>query len=207
MKQQPSLASSIEQSVMHNMPERRLHGRGLLLARVGWIAVTVTLVILNLMALSDTYMAFFHFTPLVLQDLHRLGLSPTLFSILLTAENTPFQLVNLALGLLLFLRRSDDRMALFCAFMLVTFGNASPLYQFNDGSVVPSLAANAVLRVLTLILFGAGEASLVIFFYLFPLGRFAPRWTRWGTLVVAAYWLAVVFFPTLPSNAGDRPRT
>ena len=55
MKQQPSLASSIEQSVMHNMPERRLHGRGLLLARVGWIAVTVTLVILNLMALSDTW--------------------------------------------------------------------------------------------------------------------------------------------------------
>jgi hypothetical protein len=200
---QPSAEPSVSVGALHPaVSETNLHGRWLVLARAGWIVVTVTMVILNLIALPDTYVAYFNFTPQVLQDLHRLGLSPTFYGILLTVENAPFQLVNLALGLLLFLRRSDDRMALFCAFALVTFGNALPWYNFNNGSIVPSLAANATLRVVALVLFGTGEASLVILFYLFPSGRFAPRWTRWCALVVVAYWLAVVFFPTLPSNAG-----
>ena len=202
MNLQQSPTSTVERPGARNESETRLHGRWLVLARVGWIAVTVTLVILNLIALPDTYGAHFTFTPQVLQDLHRLGLSPTLYSILLTVENAPFQLVYLALGLLLFLRRSDDRMALFCAFALVTFGNALPFYDFTNGSIVPSLATNAVLRVVALVLFAIGEASLVLFFYLFPSGRFAPRWTRWGALLVAAYWLAVIFYPALPSNAG-----
>jgi hypothetical protein len=202
MNQKPSPTIDIERPDMPDRSETHLHGRWLVLARVGWIAVTVTLVILNLIALPDTYGSYFTFTPPVLQELHRLGLSPTLYSILLTVENAPFQLVYLALGLLLFLRRSDDRMALFCAFALVTFGNALPLYNFSSGSIVPILATNAVLRVVALVLFAIGEASLVLFFYLFPSGHFAPRWTRWGALLVAAYWLAVVFFPALPSNAG-----
>src|SRR5579863_49402 len=202
MNLQQSPTSNIERPDMHDRSERRLHGRRLVLAQAGWIAVTVTLVILNLIALPDTYGAYFTFTPQMLQDLHRLGLSPTLYSILLTVEYAPFQLAYLALGLLLFLRRSNDRMALFCAFALVTFGNALPFYDFTNGSIVPSLTTNAILRVVALILFGAGEASLVILFYLFPSGRFVPRWTRWCALVVVAYWLAVIFFPVLPSNAG-----
>jgi hypothetical protein len=202
MNLQQSPTITVERPDMRDRSETRLHGRWLVLARVGWIAVTVTLVILNLIALPDTYGSYFTFTPQVLQDLHRLGLSPTLYSILLTVENAPFQLVYLALGLLLFLRRSDDRMALFCAFALVTFGNALPFYDFTNGSLVPSLATNAILRIVALVLFAMGEASLVLFFYLFPSGRFAPRWTRWGALLIAAYWLAVIFFPTLPSNAG-----
>ncbi len=206
MNLQQSPTSTVERPGARNESETRLHGRWLVLARVGWIAVTVTLVILNLIALPDTYGSYFTFTPPVLQELHRLGLSPTLYGILLTVENAPLQLVYLALGLLLFLRRSDDRMALFCAFALVTFGNALPLYDFTSGTIVPTLATNAVLRVVALVLFAMGEASLVLFFYLFPSGRFAPRWTRWGALLVVAYWLAVIFFPTLPSNAG-RPAT
>ncbi|HKF38083.1 MAG TPA: hypothetical protein VKB35_14400 [Ktedonobacteraceae bacterium] len=202
MNQKQSPTSTIERPDMHARSETHLHGRWLVLARVGWIVVTVTLVILNLIALPDTYGSYFIFTPQVLQDLHRLGLSPTLYSILLTVENAPVQLVYLALGLLRFLRRSDDRMALFCSFALVTFGNALPFYDFTSGSIVPTLATNAVLRVVALALFATGEASLPLLFYLFPSGRFVPRWTRWCALVVIVYWLAVVFFPTLPSNAG-----
>jgi len=202
MNEQYSSTGSIERSNEYNGSETRLQGRWLVLARVGWIVVTVTLVILNLIALPDTYVGYFTFTPQVLQDLHRLGLSPMLYGILQTIENAPVQLVYLALGLLIFLRRSDDRMALFCSFTLVTFGNALQFYDFNSGTIVPSLATHDFLRFLALILFVAAEASFVIFFYLFPSGRFAPRWMRWCALVVVAYWLAVVFFPTLPSNAG-----
>lgn len=184
-------------------PDTRLHGRWLLVARVGWIVVTVALIILNLIALPDTYSKFFTgFTPQDLRALHQIGLTPTAYGIIATLENVPVQVVNLALGLLLFWRRSNDRMALFCAFALVTFTNAVQFYDFTNGDVMPILASNAVLHMVALVLFAVGETSFAIFFYLFPSGRFAPRWTRWAALVVALYWLAVIFFPALPSTAG-----
>jgi hypothetical protein len=182
--------------------DMRLHGRWLLLARTGWILVTLTIIILNIIAIPDLYASNFTFTPPMLQDLHRLGFSPILYGVLLSIMNASFQIIFLPLGLLLFLRRSDDRMALFCAFTLVTFGGGVTFFDFSSGGVEPTLAANPVLRVVALLLFGVGETSLVVFFYLFPSGRFVPRWTRWAALLVAAYYLAVIFFPTLPSNAG-----
>ncbi len=198
----PAASTSPQQPVA---PDTHLHGRGLLWARVGWVVVTVTVIILNLIALPDTYGRFFtvtSLTPQDLRDLHQISLSPTAYGIILTLENAPIQIVNLALGLLIFWRRSDDRVALFCAFALVTLTNALQFYDFTSGDVMPILASNTVLHVVALVLFAMGEASLVMFFYLFPSGRFAPRWTRWAALVVALYWLAVIFFPVLPSNAG-----
>lgn len=182
--------------------DTHLSGRKLLLARIGWITVTLALVILNLLAFPALFASNFTFTPQVLHELHQLNLSPTLYGVLETILSVSFPLAYLPLGLLLFLRRSHDRMALFCAFTLVTFGGGVPLYDFGSGGIELPLATNAVLRVVALLLFGVGETSLVMFFYLFPSGRFVPRWTRWVTLLVAAYYLAVIFFPTLPSNAG-----
>jgi hypothetical protein len=157
-------------------PDTRLHGRWLLVARVGWVVVTVTVIALNLIALPDTYGKFFTgFTSQDLRDLHQIGLTPTAYGIIVTLENVPFQVVNLALGLLLFWRRSNDRMALFCAFALVTFTNAVQLYDFTHGDVMPILASHPILHMVALVLFAVGEASCAIFFYLFPSGQFAPR--------------------------------
>ncbi|HEV7129588.1 MAG TPA: hypothetical protein VGN32_19290, partial [Ktedonobacterales bacterium] len=41
------------------------------------------------------------------------------------------------------------------------------------------------------------QSSLIIFFYLFPSGRFVPRWTRWCALLVLVYWLVLTFIPAL----------
>ena len=164
-------------------PDARLHGRWLLLARVGWVVVTITLLILNLIALPDTYVKFFTgFTPQDLRDLHQIGLSPTVYGIIVTIENAPLQVVNLALGLLIFWRRSNDRMALFCAYALVILGNALPFYNFSNGAMMPTLANNAILRLVALVLFATGEASLVLFFFSFlpgalrRAGRAGPLW-------------------------------
>lgn len=175
-----------------------LHGRWLLIARAGWAVVTVTILILYFVAMPGTYAA--QFTPDMLQDLHRLNFSPTLYGLLYQGESAIQMFVYLSVGLLIFWRRSSDRMALFCAFTLVTFSAATAgnMYDFSSGAIAPALASNVILRVLFLVLFAVGNASPVLFFYLFPSGRFVPRWTRWSALFVAAFWLGVIFFPDLP---------
>jgi hypothetical protein len=182
--------------------DTRLRGRWLRLLQVGWVVVTLILIILNLTALPDISASIFTPTSQQLQELHRMGLSPTLYSLLVAVEQVPVPLVYLALGLLLFWRRSDDGIALFCAFMLVTNGGTNYLYDQHIGGIVPALASTAILHEVALLLYAFGSASLVIFFYIFPSGRFAPRWTRWCALLVVAYESAVVFFPQLPSRAG-----
>ncbi len=57
----PAASTSPQQPVA---PDTHLHGRGLLWARVGWVVVTVTVIILNLIALPDTYGRFFTVTSL-----------------------------------------------------------------------------------------------------------------------------------------------
>ena len=43
-------------------------------------------------------------------------------------------------------------------------------------------------------LFFLGQVSFLTFFYLFPSGRFVPRWTRWCALLYAVYWVAWLSF-------------
>ena len=168
-----------------------------MLARVGFIVLTVTVVALNAVALPG--LATSQLTPDVLRDLHRQGLSPIVYAGLNVAEGVVMTLTYLAMGVLVFWRRSDDRMVLFCATMLVTFGGvaATPLDDITGGSLMPEpLASIAILRVAVHLLVVAGQVSFVVFFYLFPSGRFVPRWTRWLALLVLLYWLLVVFLPT-----------
>ena len=177
--------------------------RWLRFCQIGWVVVTLTLLVLDIISFSDIDGAFFSYTPTVLRELHQVGLSPTLYSAVGIILNVLMsQIVFMLLGVLLFLRRPNDLMALFCAFTLVTFGSAVNYFNFSSGDVVPALAANPIVHVVALVLFAAGETSFVIFFYVFPSGRFAPHWTRWAALIVVAYYVAVVFFPALPSNAG-----
>jgi signal transduction histidine kinase len=73
---------------------------------------------------------------------------------------------------LLFWRRPADRMALFVSLALLTFGTAT----FTDTMDV--LAAEpSVWRLPDVILQAVGTIAFGLFLYLFPDGRFVPRWT------------------------------
>ncbi len=186
------------------MEAGNITGRWLLAGRIFFLAVFLTVVVLNLVALPDVYTSVVTITPDVARDLRHLGLSPALYSAIVLAQYGVVALVYLAMGLLLFWRRSSDRMALLCALMLVTFGAvaAGPLDDMIDSSApMPQpLAHVLLLRVLVRLLAVAGQVSFLTFFYVFPSGRFAPRWTRWLAMLVLAYWLAAAFFPALPAG-------
>lgn len=180
--------------------DTRLRGRALLAARVIWFIVAITVVTLNILAIPGTYQ--WPLPPDITRDLHRLGFSPTLFIIFYVLENAGYTLVYLAMSVLIFLRRSDDRMALFCSLMFMTFAGvaANSLDDVVGGGPSPlpqPLASFPAVSALVHLLVVVGQVSFVTFFYLFPSGRFVPRWTRWCALLLLAYWVTVVIVPSL----------
>ena len=88
--------------------------------------------------------------------------------------------------------KSDERMALFSAFALLMFGGAA----FNSDVSEAAAAAYPALSLPVYLLEYVGQVAYTIFFYVFPDGRFVPRWARWLVLVWACYWC-----PTSSSHA------
>jgi len=120
-----------------------------------------------------------------------LGISLAVYAILTIALNGLLNLISIILGALLCWHRSNEPVALLCAFMLVTFFGISS--ATHEGLAPLSLGWYAVVEFLDFL----GQMSLVLFFYLFPTGRFVPRWTRWAALLYAVYyvWTIITFHP------------
>ena len=179
-------------------------GRWLFLARAAWIVITLLILVLNIVAIPY-YCAVLktvcaapvncfndQLTSSDVHGLHALGISISAYATLNIVENTLFVLICVALGALLFWRRSDEPMALFCSFMLVLFG-AALTSILSEGLAPLSLGWYVLIE----FLYFLGQVSLLLFFYLFPTGRFVPRWTRWSALLYAGYtvWTIISFHP------------
>jgi signal transduction histidine kinase len=80
-------------------------------------------------------------------------------------------------------------MALFASFFLMTFA-----INFSSNTLVatPDLLFQFVEFL--------GAVSIVVFFYLFPTGRFVPRWTRWLSIGAILYWGLKYFLPPFTLN-------
>ena len=181
--------------------DTRLRGPWLTAARVGWIALAITVVALNIIALPNTALA--PLPPDLVRELHTAGFSPTLYNLIGNIGNMLVLVSFVVVALLLFWRKSDDRMAFFGSLALLLFGGVigPSLYDSDIGAVVPALAAIPVVHQMTSLLAVIAQVSFVAFLYLFPSGRFVPRWTRWVTLLMVIYWMAVMFVsPTLATG-------
>jgi hypothetical protein len=158
-------------------------GRLLVLARIMWIAVA--LVILAILILGIP--AEFHFlqavctgagcdgpqfSPQQARGLRDLGLSLTFYAGYLLAFELLFVVVWSTVAVVIFCRKPDEWLAWFVSLSLLTFGTAFPGFTGDAArqGVVWLVCARAV-DLLALVCF-------VLLFYLFPDGRFIPRWTR-----------------------------
>jgi hypothetical protein len=111
-------------------------------------------------------------TPEGLRALEEAGISPGLYAGIGVGVAMFSILVWVAVGALVFLLRSGDRMALVVSFFLVTFGTATLPTEGLDAliSVHPAWwFPGKGVQVL-------GELFAVLFFLTFPGGRFVPRW-------------------------------
>jgi hypothetical protein len=98
-----------------------------------------------------------------------------------------------AIGTVIFWRRSDDRMALFASLTLLTFPAA---FNHSELATLPSawlLPAQVVVFM--------GNSSIFLFFYLFTTGRFVPHWTRWLWVGATMFLALFSFFPSLSFNS------
>jgi hypothetical protein len=179
----------------------RLHGRWIMLARGIWI----TLVVLSLaifgaslpvyIALRQTLCAGTEcasgtlLTPAQAEVLKGIGLSLSDYAAYSVAFTLATIVVCLGVSTLIVWRRSDDRMALLVALMLVTLG---PLSAMTTITARPSAwqVPAACLVYLALALF-------VLVFLLFPTGQFVPSFTRWIAVVTLAV-LVPSYLPNTP---------
>ena len=200
MSLQQSPTSAVEQSGARNESKTRLHGRWLFIARAGWVALTLLILMLNAIAIPHANawlqavcqpgaLCTSGLTPADLRQLQQLGLSPGFLAAYQIGWDVGTTLIYTALATLIFWRRSTDRMALFCAYMLVLFGGATytGLLDFGLRTVAP--AWYWLVGGLELL----AQVCVPTFFLLFPSGRFVPRWTRWGVLVFVLYFVWYLF--------------
>ncbi|HAT46827.1 MAG TPA: hypothetical protein DCS90_17135, partial [Ktedonobacter sp.] len=104
------------------------------------------------------------------------------------------------IGFLIFWRRSDDWLALLAAFFLVMFITTFP------GLPTSILALTyPVLNVPTTLMSVLGQASIGVFFLLFPSGRLAPRWMVLILPLLIIQEVAPIFPPTSSFNVNNWP--
>jgi hypothetical protein len=172
----------------------------MLIARVGWVALTLLVLTLNAIAIPQAdallqavckpgALCINGWTPAEVSQLQQSGLSPGFLAAYKIGWGVGTTLIYTALAALIFWRRSADRMALFCAYMLVLFGGATytGLLDFGLRTVAP--AWYWLVGGLELL----AQVCVPTFFLLFPSGRFVPRWTQWGVLIFVLYFVWYIF--------------
>jgi hypothetical protein len=192
----------------------RLHGRCLLLARVTWTAVAVLTVVCIALSIPVEFARLQTvctsgacqpeaLTSANVRELGSMGLSVGFFAGYQIAVELIFAATSFAVGVLIFWRKSDELMAMFVALALVTYGSLAFIDNIDNLDAVAA-GYPALWWSFTLVTF-MGNIFPVLFFYLFPDGRFVPRWT--GVVAILLRWeCASTSSPTPPSPDGSPPR-
>lgn len=192
--------------------DTQLHGRWLIAARIGWITLAVVIVTLNVIAAPSAGRQLLmacgpsaqcvglHLNAYDLRLLDQLGLSTRMLALYNLGWDVLSLLVYTAMALLIIWRRSTDRMAIFCAYMLLLTGGGTYTDVLQQGLRALSPLWYWPVQSLTFI----GLMSLLTFFLIFPRGQFTPRWTRWWLIAAAAAEGHYVFFtdPLYVSQSG-----
>jgi hypothetical protein len=187
-----------------------LHGLRLILARVALAVVAVLVVGLFIWAVPLQFMdaqvvctgrdCQGHLTPDMVRQMQALSVSRSAYAAYFVALDAMLAAVYWAVAAVLAWRKSAERMALFSALTLVTFGGAT----FTGALDALARAYLGWWWVVACLAF-LGGTSIILLFYLFPDGRFVPRWSRW----LAGPWILLqggrYFFPDSPFSFQRSP--
>src|SRR5215210_689228 len=174
-----------------------LSGRWLTLVRAAW-AVLVSLNLLLFVVAVPALVVHRSAPPASVRvGLAQLGLSEDLYAAYFTVLLVVFALGCFAVAAVIAWHRSTDFMGLFVSLFLVLFG------AVNAPNVQALEAVHPEWSLPVKVAWGALLVSLLLFPFLFPDGRFVPRWTRFlaGLFGLGAF--AALFFGR--GSAADPP--
>jgi hypothetical protein len=174
-----------------------LRGRWLLSTRVAWVAAAVAALGLFVLSIPARYSQLAYPAPGVRAALTQMGLSPGAFALYNVTLDTIFVSVCAAVAIVIFWRRSNDPVALLVATMLVVWGPLNELVVLTPGAARELMGPLLELTLYRVPVF-IGYVAWMLFFYLFPSGRFVPRWTRWVALCWLLFLLSWNFTPFGP---------
>jgi signal transduction histidine kinase len=111
-------------------------------------------------------------------------------------------IISLGLATLLFLRKSNDGMAMFVSFLMLTYGIvlAGPLERLG---LIWEPARDLAIPAQSILL----ATPILLLACLFPSGRFVPRWTRWTVPASLLWILVVLLMPSLDTFSTINPVT
>jgi hypothetical protein len=194
-------------SARRSPPSTTLCGRRLVFARTVWVALAVIVIGLHFAGIPYAHahtldkLNFDRLTTGQVRVFENLGLSPEFYAAYTVALPVGTMVVFTAVATVIFLRKSEDRMALFGAFMLVVFGGSAVTSDVPQAVAVAHPALWFPVHLLDYL----GQVAFGVFFYIFPNGRFVPRWTRWLAIAVALFYVPDIFFPGSPLDVLGGP--
>jgi hypothetical protein len=180
----------------HAPTSAALSGRRLFWARLGWLVIFVLYVGLFSASIPAYYDWLINFGNLDLDpatlrtSLEVAGISIDSYVRYELAISVTSVIVCSVVSVAIFWRRSDDWMALLTGLGLLAFG----VFFRTDGPTALGHQYPAVWLPVSLLAF-LGSMLFILFLYLFPNGRFVPRWTRWIPILWGIHEVAYYFFP------------
>src|SRR5919199_95973 len=176
----------------------RLRGGWLVLARSAWVALAVLSLVYFVATMPGEFARLervcasatctgIDLTPAEVRELTGLGTSARFYAAYLVTAKFISAMVWLATGTVIFWRKPDDRIALFVSLTLVVGGGIA-----FGGIVDPGAAGSSAWAWVAVVLSFLGNTAIFTFFFIFPDGRFVPRWT--GVVALAGALLNVSFF-------------
>jgi hypothetical protein len=193
----------------------RMHGRALVLARAVWLTIAALTVALFVASTAiwlgevrgpcppvPGVCVHGRVPPTVVHAFAALHLSVSFDGGYHLGLSVLFALGFAVVAALLFWRRSHDPLALYVSLALLNFGALSP---FDSGLLDRLGTASPNWRLPVELLRFLGVTAFGILGYVFPDGRFAPRWTRLAAVAVALWFLPAHVWPDSPFSFSTWP--
>ncbi|MDX1688268.1 MAG: GAF domain-containing sensor histidine kinase [Candidatus Promineifilaceae bacterium] len=191
--------------------ETRLRGKALTLARAGWatfLVLTLAIYVVGIPARLGQLLipctgpgcSAGQLTAAEGEALRQMGLSLRGYATYVVTLEVLVGLVFTLTAVFIVWRRADDWMAIFVSLFLIGFG-------LSSGEMIDSLSVTYSLSPAWLNAVDGlwGWLPFTLFLFLFPNGRFVPRWSRWLALGWTTWRLLIFLFPESWLNASFWP--
>lgn len=175
-------------SISRDTSRTTLHGAPLWLARAGWFAACAAsfglfAALLPLVLNANDYGDWMIEASALMFDIRYFSDAFEFYAFILLGLKYAAVAVFVGVALYIFWRKSDDWMAILVSSMLLVLPHTFNLGGYTENWFVYHYPWDIVLQALDVFFNGFGFVLLFFVFFLFPDGRFVPRWTIWFALI------------------------